>query len=208
MSHFRSSWIPWCVGLVFTALFASSLFVRSTSKIKSASMFSYDGSSLWTAPDFNEVPPGDSGDLIRYGKELIVNTSFYLGPRGIVSTTTNGMNCQNCHMDAGTRNFALPLSAVAATFPKWLERSERTQSIEDRVNDCLQRSLNGKPLDSANYEMRAFVAYLKWLGHEVPKGVKPKGSGIRPIAFLNRAADPGKGRIIYQEECSRCHGAS
>jgi thiosulfate dehydrogenase len=207
MSHFRSSWIPWCVGIAFTALFTSNLFVRSSSKIKSSSMFSYDGSSLWAPPDFDEVPPGDSGDLIRYGKELIANTSFYLGPKGIVSTITNGMNCQNCHMEAGTRNFALPLSAVAATFPKWLERSERTQSMEDRVNDCLQRSLNGTPLDSANYEMRAFVAYLKWLGHEVPKGVKPRGSGIRSIAFLDRAADPAKGRTIYQQECSRCHGS-
>ena len=199
MRLFRSSWIPWCIGIVFTALFASNLLIRSSSRVKSVSASSYDGSSLWSPPDFDAVPPGDSGDLIRYGKELITNTSFYLGPRGIVSTTTNGMNCQNCHMDAGTRNFALPLSAVASSFPKWLERSERMQGIEDRVNDCLQRSLNGNPLDSTNYEMRAFVAYLKWLGHEVPKGVKPKGSGIQPIAFLDRAADPEKGRIVYQD---------
>jgi thiosulfate dehydrogenase len=116
------------------------------------------------------------------------------------------MNCQNCHLDAGTRNFGIPLSAVKATFPKYLERSEHTQSITDRVNDCLLRSLNGKALDSSNYEMQAFVAYVKWLGHEVPKGVKPKGSGMQVIPFIGRAADPLKGRIVYQADCSRCHG--
>ena len=187
-------------------LFLSSTLGRTSSKVKSASESVYDGSTLWSPPDFNELPPNDSGDLIRYGKELVVNTSFYLGPKGIVNQITNGMNCQNCHVDAGTRNFALPLSAVNATFPKFLERSQHNQSITERVNDCLQRSLNGKPLDSTNYEMQAFVAYLKWLGHEVPKGVKPKGSGMQTIPFIDRPADPSKGRIVYQNECSRCHG--
>src|SRR5688572_21476875 len=121
MRFLRSSWCPWCVGIIFTGLFLSSVLGRSSSKIKSVSETVYDGTSLWTPPDMNDLPPNDSGDLVRYGKELITNTSFYIGPKGIVSQITNGMNCQNCHMDAGTRNFALPLSAVAAGFPKYLE---------------------------------------------------------------------------------------
>src|SRR5215203_2560770 len=99
MSLLRSSWCPWCVGIIFMLLFLNSIFVRSSSKIKSVSENVYEGSALWSPPDFNEVSPGQSGDLVRYGRELITNTSFYLGPRGIVSQITNGMNCQNCHME-------------------------------------------------------------------------------------------------------------
>jgi thiosulfate dehydrogenase len=206
MSFLRSSWCPWCVGILFMILFLTSLLGRSASKMESIAETLYDGSALWSPPDFNDLPPNDSGDLIRYGKELVTNTSFYLGPKGIVSQITNGMNCQNCHLDGGTRNFAIPLSAVQANFPKYLERSQHLQSITERVNDCLLRSLNGKTLDSSNYEMQAFVAYVKWLGHEVPKGVKPKGSGLPTIAFINRAADPAKGQAVYKAECARCHG--
>ena len=207
MRFLQSTWFPVCLGISTTVLILSSLLpcTGKTVLINSSSN-QYKEGEEWTAPDENEISYDSDGDLIRYGKELIVNTSKYLGPNGIVTQISNGMNCQNCHLDAGKKNYALPLSAVASTFPKWLDRSEKLQSIESRVNDCLQRSLNGKPLDSLNYEMRAFVAYLKWIGHEVPTGVKPKGSGIQPMPFLNRAADPVRGKKVFENDCSRCHG--
>jgi thiosulfate dehydrogenase len=206
MRFLRSSWCPLCLGIITTVLVLSSLLPSAPATLIYSLHNDYREGEEWIAPDDREIPPDNDGDLIRYGKELVVNTSKYLGPKGIVAQISNGMNCQNCHLDAGTRNFGIPLSAVASTFPKWLDRSERIQSIESRVNDCLQRSLNGKPLDSSNYEMRAFVAYLKWIGHEVPKNIKPKGSGIKPLAYLNRIADPAKGKIVFQNKCSRCHG--
>jgi thiosulfate dehydrogenase len=75
-----------------------------------------------------------------------------------------------------------------------------------RVNDCLQRSLNGMPLDSLSKEMRAIVAYIKWLGNEIPKGKKPKGSGIIDLPYLTRAASPLHGRKDYIVSCASCHG--
>jgi thiosulfate dehydrogenase len=54
--------------------------------------------------------------------------------------------------------------------------------------------------------MRAIIAYIHWLGDDIPKGVKPKGSGIVQLPFLNRAADPAKGKIVYTGQCERCHG--
>jgi len=207
MRFLQSTWCPVCLGIITTVLVLTSLLpsAQKTVLINSSSTLYKEGDE-WLAPNENEIPYVSNGDLIRYGKELVVSTSKYLGPKGIVAQITNGMNCQNCHLEAGTRNFGIPLSAVASTFPKWLERSERIQSVESRVNDCLQRSLNGKPLDSSNYEMRAFVAYLKWLGHEVPKNVKPKGSGIKPLEYLDRTTDLAKGKIVFQKDCSRCHG--
>ena len=42
--------------------------------------------------------------------------------------------------------------------------------------------------------MKAMVAYLKWVGSDVPKGVKPKGSEIPEIKLLDRPADPVRGK--------------
>ncbi|HRI60968.1 MAG TPA: hypothetical protein PK228_14620, partial [Saprospiraceae bacterium] len=50
--------------------------------------------SLWKGPDATYAPQNDTGDLVRYGRELIANTAAYLGPKGSVAKITNGMNCQ------------------------------------------------------------------------------------------------------------------
>jgi thiosulfate dehydrogenase len=54
--------------------------------------------------------------------------------------------------------------------------------------------------------MKAIIAYMQWLGQQVPKGIKPHGAGINDIPFLKRAAEPEKGLIVYQQNCLRCHG--
>ena len=59
--------------------------------------------SLWQGPDSTAIPAGSAGALIRYGKDLIARTGYYFGPAGMISHTSNGMNCQNCHIDAGRR---------------------------------------------------------------------------------------------------------
>jgi thiosulfate dehydrogenase len=118
------------------------------------------------------------------------------------------MNCQNCHADAGLKPYGNCFSAVASIYPVYRPRSGIVESIEFRVNDCLQRSLNGKKIDSTSREMRAMVAYLKWVGADVPKGVKPKGANTEELSFLDRTADTTKGRIVYTTICEKCHGKS
>jgi thiosulfate dehydrogenase len=162
--------------------------------------------SLWRGWNKYQIKPSDT--LPRYGRELIEHTSYYLGPKGSVAAITNGMNCQNCHLDGGTIPWANNYGAVASTYPKFRDRSGTIETIQKRVNDCLERSLNGKGLDTNSREMRAIVAYIHWLGDEVPKGKKPKGSGIMELKYLERAADPKKGSIVYQAKCQSCHGAN
>ena len=161
---------------------------------------------VWRAPDVSTLPADATGDEIKYGKELIAHTAKYLGPKGKVRMISNGMNCQNCHLDAGTRPFGNNYSAVAATYPKFRARSGAEETIEKRVNDCLERSLNGKALSNDSREMRAIVAYINWLGNSVPKGESPKGSGLVELGFLDQPADPVKGKLLYNEKCSVCHG--
>ena len=160
----------------------------------------------WLPPDINALPATEEANRIRYGRELIVRTAVYLGPKGSVAKISNGMNCQNCHLDAGTKPFGNNFSAVAANYPRFRARSGTEETIEKRVNDCLERSLNGKPLDERSAEMRAMVAYIHWLGKDVPKGATPAEAGLPDLPFLQVAADPVKGAALYEEKCTTCHG--
>ncbi|MDO6436331.1 c-type cytochrome [Cyclobacterium sp. 1_MG-2023] len=160
----------------------------------------------WTAPDKTAMEKAPNAAQLSYGQELISHTSEYLGPEGKVLHISNGMNCQNCHLEAGTIPFGNNFSGVAANYPKIRARSGLSEGIPKRINDCFQRSLNGEALDPSSEEMKAMVAYIKWLGKDVPKGHKPKGSGIYQLGLLNRAADPIQGKTIYEKKCNTCHG--
>lgn len=166
--------------------------------------------SVWNGPSLyvESQPMGEERQLIIYGEELVAHTSRYFGPRGSIARWTNGMNCQNCHLDAGKKAWSNNFGAVYSTYPKYRERSGKMESIYRRVSDCMERSLNGWALDSNSNEFKAIYTYLKWLGKDVKKGVKPPGSGIEKIPLLERAADPQKGQLVYNSRCKTCHGDS
>ncbi|GAA4028206.1 c-type cytochrome [Hymenobacter glaciei] len=160
------------------------------------------------APDTALIPLTAAGREIRYGRALVARTAAYLGPRGTVGSYTNGMNCQNCHLQAGTQGFANNYLAVAATYPKLRARSGTAEGIEKRVADCMKRSLNGRAVPVGSREMRAIVAYIQWLGTGIPKGKEVYGTGFVPLPYLNRAADPQIGKAVFAAKCQSCHGAA
>jgi thiosulfate dehydrogenase len=160
---------------------------------------------VWIPPDSTRISLAPNADLVAYGKELVSHTAIYLGPKGTVMTISNGMNCQNCHLKSGTKPFGNHYGAVAPNYPKFRARSGTIENVEKRVNDCIERSLNGKKLDTTSREMKAFVAYIMWVGNEVPKGTTPKGAGLWDLKPLDRAADPSKGLLVYKKNCQVCH---
>lgn len=160
---------------------------------------------LWSGWNEWQIKPEDT--LTHYGHELIAHTAKYLGPKGSVAQVTNGMNCQNCHYEGGTRPWGNNYGGVASTYPKKRARSGQVESIAKRVNDCFERSLNGKALDTNSHEMRAIIAYMQWVGDGVPKGKVPAGTGIYKLKYLDRMADTARGRVVYQTICTTCHGA-
>ena len=166
--------------------------------------------STWIPPSLyadNELQ-GEEREMVIYGEDIIANTSRYFGPHGSVKQMSNGMNCQNCHLNAGKKNWGNNYSAVYSTYPKFRERSGAIETIYKRVSDCFERSLNGGAPDSNSKEYKAIYAYIKWVGQNVKKNQKPVGSGIEKLPFLERAADPLKGINIYKAQCQSCHGAN
>lgn len=146
------------------------------------------------------------GKLIKYGHDLIANTAYYLGPKGIVAQTSNGMNCQNCHLAAGTQPFGNNYGKVYTSYPQFRARSNSIQTIYGRINDCFERSLNGRALDTACREMAAIYAYMQWLAGDMPKGTIRGGTSLMKLPYLNRAADTAAGRQVYISNCASCHG--
>jgi thiosulfate dehydrogenase len=164
--------------------------------------------TVWTAPDPNTIPENGTGELIRYGKKLISATTHYFGPRGSIGHISNGMNCQNCHLKAGTQAWAGSFGSVASNFPRFSDRRGSFETINQRITDCFERSMNGKAPDSNSLEMKAMNAYILWVGKDVEKGKKPKGTGLELLPFIERPADPKKGKLIYMSKCQKCHGSN
>jgi thiosulfate dehydrogenase len=159
---------------------------------------------LWYGWNKYQIKPEDS--LIRLGYNLIDSTSYFFGPKGKIAAITNGMNCQNCHMQGGIIPWGNNFSAVVMSYPRFNNRSGKIMSVSRRVNDCFERSLNGIAIDTNSREMQAIIAYMHWIGDDIPVGKKPLGSGIMKLKYLDRAADPAKGQIVFTNNCQRCHG--
>ena len=164
--------------------------------------------ACWVAPDTSTISAEPNAEQIRYGKQLLENTSYYFGPKGRIAAITNGMNCGNCHLQAGTKLYGNNFGAIVSTYPKFRPRSGKMENIAMRVNECMQRSMNGSAIDSSRKEMQAMVAYIKWVGKNVVKGQAVNGTGGTELTFMERAASPEKGKDVYINKCQVCHGSN
>jgi thiosulfate dehydrogenase len=162
--------------------------------------------NFWIAQDPTDIKDAALANDVVYGRELIVHTAKYLGPQGSVSQITNGLNCQNCHLEAGTKPWGNNYGSVASTYPKMRPRSGKMEDVFKRVNDCMERSLNGQALDTNSRELHAIRSYILYAGGNVPKKQKAIGSGLHDLPYLDRAADPDRGKQVYVQRCESCHG--
>jgi thiosulfate dehydrogenase len=79
--------------------------------------------------------------------------------------------------------------------------------VEERINGCMERSMNGRALPLESREMKAFSSYMRWLSTGVPDGAKLRGAGTLQIKEPDRAANPVRGAEVYAQVCAPCHGA-
>jgi thiosulfate dehydrogenase len=163
--------------------------------------------TLYIPPDTSTIPHDKMGDMIRYGRDLVLNTARYIGPDGTVGHYLgNRMNCTNCHLDAGTRPFGFNFFSTHARYPQYRGRENAILTLPQRINNCIERPHSGIPLPLDSKEIIAITCYIKWLGTGVPTGGHVKGDEASEIEFPDRAADPQKGAAIFAEKCASCHG--
>lgn len=170
--------------------------------------FSFDTSSVYFAPDTSQIPTeGVYGQQIRYGRDLVVNTAYYLGPDGVVGHFLgNKLNCQSCHLEAGTKPYGLNLLSTHGRYPQYRARENRVLTLGERINNCIERPMNGKPLPLNSKEIIAIACYIKWLGETIPTGMHVKGDEGLSIPYPERPANPIKGALVYKTNCAKCHG--
>jgi thiosulfate dehydrogenase len=136
---------------------------------------------------------------IRRGRALARNTKDSL--RAYVG---NALQCVSCHPNDATLPNAMPWVGVYARFPQYRARNGFTIVIEDRINDCFRRSMNGKPLPVAGRDMRDLVAYMAFLSNGYPVGADVIGSGTPVLKPLR--GDTARARTLFTAKCAVCHG--
>ena len=151
-------------------------------------------------PADSTIPAGPLGEAIRRGRAVLSRTLDSLP-----GNVGNRLACTSCHPENGTRANAMPWVGVYARYPQYRSRSARVQTIEDRVNDCFVRSMNGSALPADSRAMRDIVAYFAWLSRGVPAGASVQGQGLPKFTLLH--GDSAAGGAVFSANCARCHGA-
>jgi thiosulfate dehydrogenase len=152
-------------------------------------------------PDMKAIPEGKMGDAIRYGHQVLTQTR--VAAKDYVPETA--LNCTSCHLDGGRTPYAAPWVGIWGVFPEYRTRNAEVNSLQDRVNDCFQRSMNGKPLPEDSKEMRGILAYMQWLSTGVPTGLSVPGRGFKKITAPQKP-DNERGKVVYAAKCAACHG--
>ena len=120
---------------------------------------------VWTVPEVGALPNDAHSRLVRRGRDLITATYAHSGPEvpdHAKRFAGNNLACSNCHLEAGTKKFGLPIFGLVELFPQYSARLGAEITIEDRVNSCMSRSMNGRalPLWRAHEAQDRIVAAL------------------------------------------------
>lgn len=159
------------------------------------------------APDTSTIPHDATGEMIRYGRKLLIDFPYYLGQHGTVGKYGgNALGCQNCHLDAGTRPYGLNYFSSHARYPQYRAREGKILTLADRINNCVERPINGKPIPLNSKEMIAMLAYMKWLSQGIPVDTHVEGDELLPVKLGDVPASSDNGKMVYAAQCARCHG--
>jgi thiosulfate dehydrogenase len=162
----------------------------------------------WQIPDPESLSDDIFGRSVRYGRDLIAHTSALIGADAKdpwMRYSGNGLECQSCHLDAGTRRFGLPLAGAWAVFPTFIGREDEVRTLEERINGCMERSMNGRALPESGPEMKAMLTYIRYISDGVRIGTPPVGRGVPALQLPGKASDPRRGAEVFQTRCAICH---
>ena len=147
----------------------------------------------------------------EYGRRLITDTAQLLGPDHDDPTmrySGSRLACASCHLGSGADPGMLSLLESADLYPRYSGRDGGERDLFDRINGCMERSMNGRALPRNSPEMIAMVNYVESLGDRF----KAMGTSLRkatdPPAFVRpeRAVDFTAGEQVFKERCTICHG--
>ncbi len=150
-----------------------------------------------------EMAPENIRPLVTRGFQVMMATKAHCGDH-----CGNVLNCTNCHFCGGAtmggRNGGISLVGVSKVYPRTMPNGKK-MSLEERVNGCFLRSLNGRALPQGSPHMEAMLAYLDWISQGVGEVPEESWLGLKDLKS-DHVPDLDKGRQIFAQECAKCHG--
>jgi cytochrome c len=168
-----------------------------------------------TNPHIITTPPAqaltqwdkDNWAHIKRGYELTTQT-YELLPKYVPKAK---LHCASCHLNAGG-------NMSAAWWVNLIQEYPTLPDLQNRINGCFERSLNGKPLCTPagnpttgnpppcdkNADMKAFTTYMDWLTEQWNN----PGTSVHGFPWIppRMTGSPVKGKAIFQQKCAVCHG--
>lgn len=152
-------------------------------------------------PTPDQIPEGPEGEMIRFGRDIFVNTQQL---RGIY--VGNDLSCSNCHMGAGASPAAAPVWATVVDFPKYRGKNMHVNTVYERIAGCFSYSMNGTPPAPQSKVAVGIEAYMQWLATGAPAGAVQKARGYTYLPVPEVKPDYARGETIYAARCAVCHG--
>ncbi len=116
----------------------------------------------------------------------------------------NSLRCTSCHLHDGRNSNGLSWIGVTRRYPQYRSRNDAMSTIQDRINDCFERSMNGLAIPSDSRDMRDIVAYLASLSNDAVTVDSVDGQGLPPMQPL--PPDTTRGARLFASTCVTCHG--
>ncbi len=164
-----------------------------------------------------KYPDGELGKMVKLGEEIIMNTNTHPLTKDLVG---NKLKCTNCHFDGGKEKTLGTFIGTAAAFPAYSPREKTVQTLQDRINNCFMRSMNGTRPIIDTKESIAMAAYITWLSEGVPIKMNQKKPvnnfytktwiNKKTIGMIKKATHQNylNGKKLYEEKCADCHGTN
>lgn len=147
----------------------------------------------------DDLDPNDPmTPYVKYGEEIFNETSTVLPER-----VGNELSCASCHADGGVSN-TISMVGVTTNYPTFRPRENVIYTIEDRVNGCMRRSMNGEPLDYEGEEMRAITSYLT----HISEGIEEEETTWLGLDAMEEIPEPDavNGEELFEKKnCLSCH---
>ena len=148
-------------------------------------------------------------DLVKDGYYLVAESSKFMGPLAKDPSKRyagNNLSCTNCHLNGGTLSGSASWIGILDRFPQFRGRENKIGTIEERINGCMERSMNGVKLNETSDQMKAIIAYIDWISKELNDLNTKNFKGYPAIKIPEVAVDLNIGSKIYKQECVLCHG--
>ncbi|RKD25840.1 hypothetical protein BEP19_02590 [Ammoniphilus oxalaticus] len=137
--------------------------------------------------------------VIQYGEEVFNETNTVLPEK-----VGNELSCMSCHADGGL-SLSSSMVGVTTQYPQYIPRAGHAVTLEDRINGCMVRSMNGEKLEADSDEMRAMISYLTYISEGIEVGADLPW---RMLNTMDEIPEPSieRGESLYSEKsCIACH---